>query len=153
MKLITLALLVGLVLAGCGSDKKADTTQDAQASIRQVFNEYNAALAKRDFKTSCGYLAPETTDKLRTNVEKLGYKNPPKKCADLLQLVYKVIDSQPDQKNLVATILKTAKVDSVDVTGDAGVVNWHATVKGKTTPVTQSVRLVDGEWKLIDVTN
>src|SRR4051795_1267054 len=102
MKLTSLALVVGLVLAGCGGDPKpAQTPEQAEAAIRTVFSKYNAALAKRDFKTSCGYLAPETTEKLRANVKKLGYKNPPDKCPDLLEAVYTVVDSQPDQKSMI----------------------------------------------------
>ena len=43
--------------------------------------------------------------------------------------------------------------DTIQVTGDAAVINWHADVKGTKTPVSQSARQIDGEWKLVDVTN
>jgi hypothetical protein len=32
-------------------------------------------------------------------------------------------------------------------------IDWNATVQGKKTQVTQSARRIDGEWKLVDVTN
>ena len=36
---------------------------------------------------------------------------------------------------------------------DSAIVSWHATVMGTRQPVSQSARKIDGEWKLVDVTN
>jgi hypothetical protein len=157
---IVVALLAALLLAGCG-DKSAPpkaaptpaATADDEAAIRKVFTDYNAALAGHDWQRSCSYLAPETAAKLRANVKKLGYNAIPKDCPRLLAAVYGAIESQPGQQHLFEKILKTAKIDGVDVTGDSAVIDWHATVKGNKTPVSQSVRKIDGEWKLVDVTN
>ncbi len=55
---------------------------------------------------------------------------------------------------MLEELYATAEVDSVKVSGeDAATLDWHATVQGKETPVSQSARKIDGEWKLVDVTN
>src|SRR4051812_32197800 len=166
MKILAPVLLICFALAGCGggggddakssSKPEASKTQapkDAEAQVRDVFNDYNKTLLARDFGKACGHLAPETTNKLRENIKSLGDKNPPKDCAKLLDELYSAIDKQPDQKKLVEEILKSAKLDSVKVVGEKATVNWHATVQGQKRAISQTARKVDGEWKLVDVTN
>jgi len=153
-----LALLTCAALAGCGggAEKPAATAipaVDEEAQVRQVFNAYNAALAAQDWGKSCSYLAPETATKLRASVRKLGYTAVPKDCPRLLAATYRAVESRPGQKDLIRTVLKTAKIDGVDVTGDRAVIDWHADFAGTQRPVQQSARKIDGEWKLIDVTS
>jgi hypothetical protein len=157
---ITPVLLICAVLVGCGggggSDESATATKtaaNAEDQVRDVFAGYNAALLDRDFDKACGYLAPETTAKLRENVKSLKLPNTPDDCEGLLDVLYEQIDKVPDQKKLVEGILKSAELDSVKVNGETATLKWHATVSGKEQPITQTARLVDGEWKLIDVTN
>ena len=55
---------------------------------------------------------------------------------------------------MLEELYDTAEVDSIKVSGeDSATIDWHATVQGKETPVSQSARKIDGEWKLVDVTN
>jgi hypothetical protein len=163
MRLIVCALLSAGLLAGCGGDDDEPTARktpvatqapaDAEKDVREVFADYNEALGERDFDDACEALAPETTAKLRENVTQLGITDPPKDCPPLMQTIYEKIDKEPEQKKLIDEIARTATVDTVTVTGDTAKVAWNATVNGRKTPVTQSARRIDGEWKLIDVTN
>jgi hypothetical protein len=167
----TPAVLICVVLVGCGgggdsdeptaSTPKATATAtaaatkaaDAEGQVRDAFASYNAALLDRDFDKACSHLAPETTDKLRENVKTLKLPNTPDDCAGLLDVLYEQIDKVPDQKKLVEGILKSAKLDNVTVEGEKATLDWHATVNGKEQAISQTARLVDGEWKLVDVTN
>jgi hypothetical protein len=155
---ILCALLFCVALAGCGggNDEPAATataTVDEEGQVRRVFNDYNAALAAQDWRKSCSYLAPETAAKLRENVRKLGYTAVPKDCPRLLAATYRAVESRPDQQHVIETVLKTAKVDGINVTGDSAVIDWHADFNGTQQPVEQKARKIDGEWKLIDVTS
>jgi hypothetical protein len=153
-----LALVACVALAGCGGGKEEPAatpaaTVDEAAQVRQVFTAYNAALAAEDWSRSCSYLAPETATKLRASVRKLGYTAVPKDCPRLLAATYRAVERRPGQKDLIQTVLKTAKIDGIDVTGEKAVIDWHADFGGTQRPVQQSARKIDGEWKLIDVTS
>jgi hypothetical protein len=121
--------------------------------VRQVFNAYSAALIAHDWTKSCTYLVPETAAKLRANVRKLGYKAVPKDCPRLLAATYGAVNSQKGQKGVFDKVIKTAKIDGIDVTGDKAVIDWHADFGGTQRPVQQAARKINGEWKLVDVTN
>jgi hypothetical protein len=86
-------------------------------------------------------------------VRKLGYTAVPKDCPRLLAASYGAIESQAGQKGVFDTMVKTATVDGIDVAGDTATIDWHAKVRDTQTPVEQKARKIDGEWKLIDVTN
>src|ERR1700742_2781019 len=158
-------LLIGILLVGCGggggeeaspspkATAAAPKAADAEGQIRDAFTSYNAALLDRDFDKACSYLAPETTDKLHENVQKLNLPNTPDDCAGLLDVLYEQIDKVPDQKKLVEDVLTSAKLDKVKVTGQKATLDWHATVSGNKQAISQTARIVDGEWKLVDVTN
>jgi len=175
MKITPALLICAVSLVGCGgggdSDSASTSTStpqatatasataaatkaaDAEGRIRDVFAGYNAALLDRDFEKACGYLAPETTKRLHDNVATLKLPKTPDDCAGLLDVLYEQIDKVPDQTKLVEVIVKSAEIDDVKVTGKKATLNWHATVNGKAQPITQTARVVDGEWKLVDVTN
>jgi hypothetical protein len=160
---ITLALLICVALAGCGGGGDEETAApkpaatpaaaDEEAAVREMFDSYQTALKERDFPAACERMAPETTAKLQENIQRLGVKNPPKECPEILEAIYGAADQAPEQKKLLEEIVDTATLDKIKVTGDAAVIDWHATVQGTRTPVSQSARKVDGEWKLVDVTN
>jgi hypothetical protein len=156
--------LVVCALGGCGGGKDepaatstavatASAGTDEEAAVRAAFTEYNAALAAKDWDKSCTYLAPETTTKLRANVRKLGYNTIPKDCPRLLAATYGAVESQPGQKGVIEKVLKSAKVDGVDVQGNTAVIDWHADFNGTQRPVEQSARKIKGAWKLIDATS
>ena len=110
-------------------------------------------MAERDYDGACDRLSPETVTKLRANVVKAGLKDAPEDCPGLLEAIYSATDRDPTQKKTLDEVAKSAKIDKVTVTGDTAVIDWNATVQGKNTQVTQSARRIDGEWKLVDVTN
>jgi hypothetical protein len=170
MKKTLCALLAAGLLAGCGgSDEEEPTAQStpakteapaekqdpaaAEAEIRETFDDYNKALAERDFDAACDGLSPETTAKLRENVKKLGVTAPPDDCGELLGKVYETIDKDPAQKKLIDEIAKSAEIDKITVTGDTAKIDWSAMANGQKTPISQTARRIDGEWKLVDVTN
>jgi len=158
-------LLACVVAAGCGGgDKKASATPSAaatqeataapaggEAGVKQMFDDYRQALVARDWAKACSHLAPETTDKLKSNIKQLGVTDPPDDCAQLMSTLYTQIDKDPNAKKTIDDIAKTATVTDVKITGDKASVSWSAKVNGVDTPITQSARIIDGEWKLIDV--
>jgi hypothetical protein len=158
MRLLTLiALAVALVVAGCGSDgggdddaKKPPSGSSAEQQITKVFDDYNAALLDRDYPKACGYLAPETIAKLRENVKKLDPRAP-RDCPGDLELIYGKLHGKLLER--FKNVSRTAHVDKVTVTGDSAIINWTATFLGKRVKTSQSARQVDGEWKLVDVSN
>ena len=168
MKMILCALLAAGLLAGCGGgdddepDPAARSTstpvateaaEGAETEIRETFDDYNKALVERDFDDACEQLAPETATKLRENVKTLGITDPPQECPDLLDLIYKTVDKEPEQKKLLEEIASSAKIDSVEVKGDTATINWSAQANGQKTSISQTARLIGGDWKLVDVTN
>ena len=167
MRTILCALLAAGLLAGCGGgvdepDPAARETstpaatqgpEDAEAEIRESFDDYNKALVERDFDDACEQLAPETSEKLRENVKTLGVTDQPQECADLLALIYERVDKVPDQKKLLEEIASSAKIDAVTVKGDTATIKWTASANGQNTSIEQTARRIGDEWKLIDVTN
>jgi len=170
MKLLApVVLLLCLALAACGGDDKkasatpsAAATQEATAApakadaggeegVKSMSDDYRQALVDRDWDTACSHLAPETTDKLKSNIAQLGVTDAPDDCPKLMDTLYAQIDKDPTAKKTIDAIAKTAKVTAVKITGDTASVSWTAKVNGVDTPVTQSARIIDGEWKLIDV--
>jgi hypothetical protein len=161
MRTLLALLIAAALVGGCGGgdDDEAATpaaTQsaaDAEGDVRETFGDYNAALAERDYDDACDQLAPETVTKLRANVEKAGLKDAPDDCPGLLKAIYATTDKDPTQKKTLDEVARSAKIDKVTVTGDTAVIDWNATVQGKKTQVTQTARRIDGDWKLVDVTN
>jgi hypothetical protein len=160
---LLLPLLIAGLLAGCGGgggDEAATSTPaakqsaaDAEGEIRETFEAYNKALAGRDYDGACDQLSPETVTKLRANLVKAGLKDAPEDCPGLLKAIYTATDQDPTQKKTLDEVATSAKIDKVTITGDTAVIDWNATVQGKNTKVTQAARRIDGEWKLVDVTN
>jgi hypothetical protein len=165
MKLSPLVPLLALALFACGGDDsepaaKATPPATATASpaasggeedVREMFADYTEALRERDWEEACEHLAPETTDKLKSNVAQLGLADAPGDCEGLMGALYEQIDQNATAKKTIDDITASAKVTDVEIDGDTASVSWSATVNGTDTPVTQSARIVDGEWKLIDV--
>jgi hypothetical protein len=165
MKLLAPVLLVCVVLAGCGGGEKKEAPKSTPAAteataaagaggeqgVKDMFDDYRAALVARDWDRACSHLAPETTQKLQSNIKQLGVTSPPSDCPKLMDTLYTQIDKDPTAKKAIDDIAKSAKVTRVKVDGDKASVSWSAKVNGQETPVTQTARIIDGEWKLIDV--
>jgi hypothetical protein len=163
MKISPLVLLVCVALAGCGGSDKpkppaktatpaaTQSSEDAEQAVTSMFDDYRQALVARDWDEACSHLAPETTAKLQANIKQLGVADPPSECTELMGKLYETIDKDPTAAKTIDDITKSAKVTKVDVNGETAKVSWSAKVNGVDTPVTQSARIIDGEWKLIDV--
>lgn len=173
MKLMPLILLLCLALFACGGDDEpsgaatATATPPAgvtesetqvagddaggEADVREMFTEYTQALGERDWDEACEHLAPETADKLKSNVAQLGLTDAPDDCEGLMGALYAQIDKDPTAKKTIDDITATAKISEVKINGETATVSWSAKVNGTDTPVTQTARIIDGEWKLIDV--
>jgi hypothetical protein len=169
MKLMPLVLVLALALFACGGSDggpsepaptgtpAAEATeapaQDAggEEDVREMFTDYTEALGERDWEEACEHLAPETTDKLKANVAQLGLTDAPDDCVGLMGALYARIDKDPTAKKTIDDITQTAKVSKVTIEGETASVSWSAKVNGTDTPVTQTARIIDGEWKLIDV--
>ena len=173
---LPLAPVLTLTLAlatGCGSDKGEQVTgggsaatstptstatptatpaADPEREIRRVFADYNATIRDRRFAAGCLYLAPETVEKLRANLRKLTGSAPEGCEASLTVLYAQILKSSKAERTLDATI-RTARIEDVKVTGDAAIIDWSTAPTGKREPISQSARRIDGEWKLVDVTN
>jgi hypothetical protein len=161
MRSLLALLIAAALLGGCGGgdgDEAAtpaakQSAADAESEIRETFEAYNTALAGRDYDSACDRLSPETVTKLRANVVKAGLKDAPEDCPGLLEAIYSATDQDPTQKKTLDEVAKSAEIDKITVDGDTAVIDWNATVQGKKTQVTQTARRIDGEWKLVDVTN
>lgn len=169
MKLMPLVLVLALALFACGGDgdepaapaatptpAATETEATAEASgeegeVREMFADYTEALGERDWDDACEHLAPETTDKLKSNVAQLGLTDAPDDCQGLMAALYAQIDQDPTAKKTIDDITATATVREVRLDGETASVTWSAQVNGTDTPVTQTARKIDGEWKLIDV--
>ncbi|MDA0172306.1 hypothetical protein OJ998_24600 [Solirubrobacter taibaiensis] len=176
MKLMPLVVVLCLALFACGGEdepaaepqRPASTTTPApeatestasddtnsaggEEEVREMFTDYTKALGDRDWEEACEHLAPETTDKLKANIAQLGLTDAPDDCVGLMGALYAQIDKDPTAKKTIDDITQTAKVSEVKIDGDTATVSWSAQVNGTDTPVTQTARIIDGEWKLIDV--
>jgi hypothetical protein len=158
------AVLICVTFAGCGDEKQQDRvpaareaatpekSEDAQAELREVFDGYYDALEARDWDAACERMAPESITKLRESVRVLTDANPPEECWKLWDELYTGAGEQLT-KQLIDEMVKTAELDSVNVTGDTATLKWHFTDEGERQAVTQPARRITGEWKLVDEVN
>lgn len=168
MRRAIFAVVTLMCLSGCGSGGDDETASsagggttaadtaapegDAERQVERVFEEYNAALVRGDYPAGCRYLAPETIAKLRANLEKL-VGSAPEGCEASLSALYEQLEEAPEQKRQLTEIARSARIDQLEVTGDSAIIDWSAMSAGKRVKISQSARLVDGEWKLVDVSN
>ena len=136
---------------GAGGDAGARTTPRPRSARRSTATTRRSA--ERDFDKACDGLAPETTAKLRENVKKLGVTDPPEDCGELLENRLQDDRQGPRAEEADRRDRQAAEIDKVTVTGDTAKIDWSATANGQKTPISQTARRIDGEWKLVDVTN
>ncbi len=115
-----------------------------EAGVRTIFNASYAALTKRDFDTACALNAPETNAVLLKTVAAKGLQA--STCPEALTGIYAV----PGASAVVDEIVRSAMIDSVTVNGANATITWSATAQGQRRTVTSAMRLVDGQWRLVD---
>jgi hypothetical protein len=133
--LVAAALAAGAV--ACGAD--------AETEIDEAFKGYHTALLTRDFPAACAYNAPEATAKLLASVATQGVR------AATCEEAFTAIFAEDGAADVVDNIARSAKIDDVEVDGDAATVRWTATVDdgGEPMPTTWGMRRIDGAWKLV----
>jgi hypothetical protein len=124
---------------------EAAAGSDAQAAVADVFRRYYRALLDRDFATACELNAAETKAAMLDNLRRQGGITAAT-CEDAFEKIYAV----PGAAQVADRISTTARVGAVTVTGDRAAVNWTAEVQGRSQEVTNQMRLVDGQWRLLD---
>jgi hypothetical protein len=141
------AVLICFAFASCGGE--AGENRDHTAELRAAFDEYNDALETRDWESACEHMAPESIAKLRDSVRALSDASPAKECSKLWDKLYTDAGEELADE-LIGEMVKTAKLDRVDVKGETATLNWHYTEEGERRSVSQRARTIDGKWKLID---
>jgi predicted lipid-binding transport protein (Tim44 family) len=118
------------------------TTED-RAAVETVFRTYLRAVADGDFATACALNAPETNQRLLDELARRG--TPAPTCETAIATLY----AGSGVAQGAATIADTLSVERVDVDGDAATVAWSVEVSGRRPVVTNALRRVDGQWRLL----
>ena len=118
------------------------TTED-RAAVETVFRTYLRAVADGDFATACALNAPETNQRLLDELARRG--TPAPTCETAIATLY----AGSGVAQGAATIADTLSVERVDVDGDAATVAWSVEVSGRRPVVTNALRRIDGQWRLL----
>jgi SnoaL-like domain len=121
-----------------GSGSAAD-----RAAVETVFRTYLRAVADGDFTTACALNAPETTQRLLDELAHRG--TPAATCEDAIAALY----SGSAFAQGAPAVAETLEVRGVDVAGDTATVSWSVEVAGRRPVVTNALRRVDGQWRLL----
>jgi predicted lipid-binding transport protein (Tim44 family) len=114
-----------------------------RAAAETVFRTYLRAVADGDFATACRLNAPETNQRLIDELSRRG--TPVSTCEQAIAALY----AGSGVAQGAATIADTLSVERVDVDGDAATVSWSVEVSGRRPVVTNALRRVDGQWRLL----
>jgi predicted lipid-binding transport protein (Tim44 family) len=118
-------------------------TAEDRAAVETVFRTYLRAVADGDFATACALNAPETNQRLLDELARRG--TPAPTCETAIATLY----AGSGVAQGAATIADTLSVERVDVDGDAATVAWSVEVSGRRPLVTNALRRVDGQWRLL----
>ena len=118
-------------------------TAEDRAAVETVFRTYLRAVADGDFATACALNAPETNQRLLDELARRG--TPAPTCETAIATLY----AGSGVAQGAATIADTLSVERVDVDGDAATVAWSVEVSGRRPVVTNALRRVDGQWRLL----
>jgi predicted lipid-binding transport protein (Tim44 family) len=114
-----------------------------RAGAETVFRAYLRAVADGDFATACSLNAPETNQRLLDELARRG--TPAATCEQAIAALY----AGSGVAQGAATIANTLSIERVDVDGDAATVAWSVEVSGRRPVVTNALRRVDGQWRLL----
>jgi len=114
-----------------------------RVAAETVFRSYLRAVAAGDFATACALNAPETNQRLLDELARRG--TPAPTCEKAIATLY----AGSGVAEGAAAIANTLSVQSVDVDGDAATVAWSVEVSGQRPVVTNALRRIDGQWRLL----
>ena len=114
-----------------------------RAAAETVFRTYLRAVADGDFGTACTLNAPETNQRLLDELARRG--TPAPSCETAIATLY----AGSGVAQGAATIADTLRVERVDVDGDAATVAWSVEVSSRRPVVTNALRRIDGQWRLL----
>jgi len=114
-----------------------------RAAAETVFRAYLRAVADGDFATACTLNAPETNQRLLDELARRG--TPAPSCETAIATLY----AGSGVAQGAATIADTLRVERVDVDGDAATVAWSVEVSSRRPVVTNALRRIDGQWRLL----
>jgi hypothetical protein len=114
-----------------------------RAAVETVFRTYLRAVADGDFTTACRLNAPETNQRLLDELARRG--TPAPTCEQAIATLY----AGAGVAQGAATIADTLSVQRVDVDGEAAAVAWSVEVSGRRPVVTNALRRIDGQWRLL----
>jgi predicted lipid-binding transport protein (Tim44 family) len=114
-----------------------------RAAAETVFRTYMRAVADGDFATACTLNAPETNQRLLDELARRG--TPVADCPQAIATLY----AGTGVAQGAAAMANTLTVQRVDVAGDAATVAWSVEVSGQRPVVTNGLRRVDGQWRLL----
>jgi hypothetical protein len=114
-----------------------------RAAAETVFRTYLRAVADGDFATACTLNAPETNQRLLDELARRG--TPATTCEAAIAALY----AGSGVAQGAASIADTLSIERVDVDGDAATVAWSVEVAGKRPVVTNALRRIDGQWRLL----
>ena len=114
-----------------------------RAAAETVFRTYLRAVADGDFATACTLNAPETNQRLLDELARRG--TPAPSCETAIATLY----AGSGVAQGAATIADTLRVERVDVDGDAATVAWSVEVSSRRPVVTNALRRIDGQWRLL----
>jgi hypothetical protein len=114
-----------------------------RAAAETVFRTYLRAVADGDFAAACALNAPETNQRLLDELAKRG--TPAPTCESAIAALY----AGSGVAQGAAAIADTLQVERVDVDGDAATVAWSVEVAGRRPVVTNALRRIDGQWRLL----
>ena len=55
--------------------------------------------------------------------------------------------------DIADAVADTARIQAVTVDGDSATITWSAEVAGQRPTVTNTMRRIDGQWRLVDTSN
>jgi len=114
-----------------------------RAAAETVFRAYLRAVADGDFATACTLNAPETNQRLLDELARNG--TPAPSCEAAIAALY----AGSGVAQGAAAIADTLQVERIDVAGDAATVAWSVEVAGRRPVVTNALRRIDGQWRLL----
>lgn len=114
-----------------------------EAAVETALRAYQGAIAVRDFPIACTLNAPETSEQLVALVQAQGAQIAT--CEEAFTVVF----DQPGAIEVAAESAATTTVQDVTIEGENATIRWTSQVQGQPSTVTNTLRAIDGQWRLV----